>query len=58
MRALLSRMFRRDVGARWYVFAVGYIGAIELTAAATWFAREPHRVKLEGRAIADSCCTG
>jgi uncharacterized protein len=32
-RALLDRLFRWDVGARWYVFAVGYIPAIKLSAA-------------------------
>ena len=32
-RALLDRVFRWDVGARWYVFAVGYIPAIKLSAA-------------------------
>lgn len=33
VRALLSRMFRWQVSARWYVFAVGYIAAIKLTVA-------------------------
>jgi membrane protease YdiL (CAAX protease family) len=32
-RALLDRVFRWDVGARWYVFAIGYIPAIKLSAA-------------------------
>lgn len=32
-RALLGRVFRWDVGARWYVFAVGYIPAIKLSVA-------------------------
>ena len=33
-RALLDRIFLWRVGARWYVFAVGYIPAIKLSAAA------------------------
>jgi membrane protease YdiL (CAAX protease family) len=33
-RALLDRIFLWDVDARWYVFAVGYIPAIKLSAAA------------------------
>ena len=33
VRALLGRMFRWEVSARWYVFAVGYIAAIKLTVA-------------------------
>lgn len=32
-RAMLSRMLEWRVGVRWYVFAVGYIAAIKLTAA-------------------------
>ena len=32
-RALLGRILRWDVGARWYVFAVGYIPAIKLSVA-------------------------
>jgi membrane protease YdiL (CAAX protease family) len=30
---LLRRLFRGDVGARWYLFAVGYMAAIKLTVA-------------------------
>jgi CAAX protease family protein len=33
VRALLGRIFRWRVGARWYVFAVGYMAAIKLTVA-------------------------
>ena len=34
VRALLARIVRRPVAARWYVFAVAYIPAIKLAAAA------------------------
>lgn len=33
VQALLGRMFRWEVGARWYVFAVGYFAAVKLTVA-------------------------
>jgi membrane protease YdiL (CAAX protease family) len=33
VRAMLSRLFRWQVSARWYVFAVSYIAVIKLTAA-------------------------
>ncbi len=33
--ALFDRVFRWQTGARWYVFAVGYIAAIRLAAAIT-----------------------
>jgi membrane protease YdiL (CAAX protease family) len=33
VRALLGRLFRWQVPARWYVFALGYMAAIKLTAA-------------------------
>ncbi len=33
VRALLSRLFRGQVGARWYVFAAGYMVGIKLTVA-------------------------
>ena len=32
-KALLSRILKWDVGARWYVFAIGYIPAIKLAVA-------------------------
>src|SRR6476620_380340 len=32
-KALLSRVFKWDVGARWYLFAIAYIPAIKLTSA-------------------------
>jgi membrane protease YdiL (CAAX protease family) len=32
-RALLSRVIEWDVGARWYMFAVGYMAAVKLVAA-------------------------
>ncbi|MDP9179027.1 MAG: CPBP family intramembrane metalloprotease [Gemmatimonadota bacterium] len=33
VKALLGRIFRWDVGARWYVFAIGYMPAIKLLVA-------------------------
>src|SRR5678815_1079828 len=32
-KALLNRILKWDVGARWYVFAIGYMPAIKLTVA-------------------------
>lgn len=40
VRALVARLFMRDVPVRWYVFAAGYMAAIKLAAAAV------HRVWL------------
>jgi membrane protease YdiL (CAAX protease family) len=42
VRALLSRLLRWDVGARWYVFAVAYLATIKLLAAVA------HRVLMGG----------
>ena len=56
--ALLRRIVKWEVGARWYVFAIGYMAAIKLTAAllhrvatGTWPACGPEAVYIMAIAI-------